>query len=745
MNLWFRIAGVFTFLSVVLPILLSSESIASESQIETNSTEFTFHAEVGYGTPPDQILFIRNAGTDVMEWEILEESPWLSVSPFEGSSSGEWNSANLHADIEGLATGVYTCSLTIKSPSASTQTVSIILYLEGPSIAFSPQKIEAVADYSGHNPTDQSFGIWNGGTGSLAWKITESCDWLDVAPSEGISTGEVDTISLIFNTHGLTFGTHQADLVIEAPYAGNSPTILTVYLTVKDETKLYVAQGASGDGSSWLNPMGSLDTALAMAVPGDTIFITEGVYVPEGDSLEVPDGVILKGGYTNAHLSFGCQTLPGQFYNPETYVTVLSGDKNSNDSGGILYGNPDALDNQPRRLDNASHLLTLMGSATLDGLLFAQGGKNTLGAGDGGGVYASAGTVTIINCKFMGCIADRGAAIYFGSADGVLSQTYFFGNSGGHSVVHTYKNLAVDNCTFKGNSNTGGYTHGIYVASGGSSFTMSNCMVVDSVSGPYSAYGSLFIRSGTANLHVSISKCAFKNDQADASSAFFSNEGYSPQTWNITNCYWSACKGRTGNGTLLFRPRYPNSGTVLNIQNITIANCNDPGVSAGIKVCSGGASLNNSDFVCNLKNSIVWGNSGAQVYWDTATMIFTDTSYNPFKISYCCIDTVDPNNYPAIGNSMPTGLRCDNPQILDEDCRLAPTSPCIDKGDPASAYSNEPKWLNGCRINMGAHGNTKQAQVTASCAALSADVTGDCKTNTADLLTLRAQWLKRCP
>ncbi|NQT20955.1 MAG: discoidin domain-containing protein, partial [Planctomycetes bacterium] len=41
----------------------------------------------------------------------------------------------------------------------------------------------------------------------------------------------------------------------------------------------------------------------------------------------------------------------------------------------------------------------------------------------------------------------------------------------------------------------------------------------------------------------------------------------------------------------------------------------------------------------------------------------------------------------------------------------ATTSPCIDAGDPASAYVNEPA-PNGNRINMGAYGNTTQASKT---------------------------------
>jgi len=52
-----------------------------------------------------------------------------------------------------------------------------------------------------------------------------------------------------------------------------------------------------------------------------------------------------------------------------------------------------------------------------------------------------------------------------------------------------------------------------------------------------------------------------------------------------------------------------------------------------------------------------------------------------------------------------------NPMFVDAaggDLHLLPTSPCIDTGDPAQLCTNEPA-PNGCRVNMGAYGNTPEA------------------------------------
>jgi len=61
------------------------------------------------------------------------------------------------------------------------------------------------------------------------------------------------------------------------------------------------------------------------------------------------------------------------------------------------------------------------------------------------------------------------------------------------------------------------------------------------------------------------------------------------------------------------------------------------------------------------------------------------------------------------------------------------TSPCIDTGDPATAYANEPQ-PNGCRVNMGAYGNTHEASKGAW---LPGDANLDCRVDVLDLIVIR--------
>ena len=61
-------------------------------------------------------------------------------------------------------------------------------------------------------------------------------------------------------------------------------------------------------------------------------------------------------------------------------------------------------------------------------------------------------------------------------------------------------------------------------------------------------------------------------------------------------------------------------------------------------------------------------------------------------------------------------------------------SPCIDAGDPAADFSNEPQ-PNGGRVNIGAYGNTPEA--SRSGWNIPGDANGDCVVNILDLFMIR--------
>ncbi|MHA1252312.1 MAG: Ig-like domain-containing protein, partial [Candidatus Helarchaeota archaeon] len=82
-----------------------------------------------------------------------------------------------------------------------------------PILAYSPSTI----DFGTKNPgeTDSAtFAIWNSGTGTLTWSVSENCPWITgLSPSSGSSTGEHDSITVYIDTEGLT-GYNEAIITI---------------------------------------------------------------------------------------------------------------------------------------------------------------------------------------------------------------------------------------------------------------------------------------------------------------------------------------------------------------------------------------------------------------------------------------------------------------------------------------------------------------------------------------------------
>ena len=97
------------------------------------------HSEFVYrmdGPNPDpQILYVRNIGTDTLNWQITEDCSWLQTEPTSGSSVGEVNEVNLIVDAAGLPAGRHVCELTISDQAAGNSPVTVsaatVVYAQG--------------------------------------------------------------------------------------------------------------------------------------------------------------------------------------------------------------------------------------------------------------------------------------------------------------------------------------------------------------------------------------------------------------------------------------------------------------------------------------------------------------------------------------------------------------------------------------------------------------------------------------
>jgi hypothetical protein len=90
----------------------------------------------------------------------------------------------------------------------------------------------------GFNASSQTFKVWNSGESTLSYSITDDVFWLSLNPTSGTSTGEQDTITVTYNTSGLSAGSYFATITVSDPNAVNSPQTISVDLTISPQSNV---------------------------------------------------------------------------------------------------------------------------------------------------------------------------------------------------------------------------------------------------------------------------------------------------------------------------------------------------------------------------------------------------------------------------------------------------------------------------------------------------------------------------
>lgn len=270
-----------------------------------------------------------------------------------------------------------------------------------------------------------------------------------------------------------------------------------------------VAATGSNDGSDWDNAFTTLEQALVAAQPGDEVWMAAGEYSPtalaeagepRSATFQLPSGVAIYGGFagTEAHR---------EERNSAIHVTVLSGDLLHNDDGTA-----------ESKTDNAYHVCrrsTTGTAAVLDGLTIQGGGKQA-GILYGAGLHHAAGTLTVVNCRFLSNQVYRfGGAIASITSDAlVLDDCEFVGNNayqcGGGALYGASCNIEVRNCTFRGNATNYG---GAVALIGSNACRFTSCRFIDNLAMPYYG-GAMYVAGFNSGNALHVDGCSFEGNRS---------------------------------------------------------------------------------------------------------------------------------------------------------------------------------------------------------------------------------------
>jgi predicted outer membrane repeat protein len=504
---------------------------------------------------------------------------------------------------------------------------------------------------------------------------------------------------------------------------GSTPLPVTAYeIEGNASANIHVNSAASlgGDGRAWESAFQTvqeaIDAAWASRGAVTEIWVAAGTYRPSkrtnptdprSASCVLFNALKLYGGFAGHEDSRDQR-------DPDTLVTVLSGDLNGDD--GANFAN---------NADNCYHVVSASGvdnSTTLDGFTITAGNANSTGVVGGymgGGVYAPTGSLSLTHCIVRDNFATGqdpsafcGAGFYTTDSSPVLTHCSFIHNSGATSAgagVYCSKGAPVlTECSFQQNSGGGYYSGGsnsvltaceflsnTATCGAGASFvggtcTLTDCTFQTNVSTSTSSGGGGGMRS--CNGDAKLTSCRFISNTSKGGAGGLSVEAFSSgdiSRVTALNCTFTGNLGTTGGGAGMGYGTYVNcffesntaqSGGGLYAGPTTITNCTFRNNVANGLVGYGGG-LYNANGQTTATNCVFWGNSSRGLYGYDSQIYQTGTL---LSVSYSCVQF----GWQGAGN-----ISLD-PQLLPGGS-LRYGSPCVDAGNSSAVPAGTTNDLAG--------------------------------------------------
>ncbi|MGD8352949.1 MAG: Ig-like domain-containing protein, partial [Pseudomonadota bacterium] len=425
----------------------------------------------------------------------------------------------------------------------------------------------------------------------------------------------------------------------------NDSAAALVSLTINPVPDIWfvdIDAAGTGDGSSWSNAFNHPRDALDEAGAGDELWVAEGVYTARSGSeayvIEMAAGVNVYGGFAGTETSLGQRDPGGR-------TTVLDGQ----DTARVVSGADSArLDGFTITRGWSNGMVNSAVSPTVANCIFENNGQ--AGESDGGGIRNISGANAYISsCVFVG---NYRSAVYNESSSPTITNCDFLGNTAadGGALKNQGTEAApyISGSVFEGNSSS---SNGGAIYNLASSPLVQNCVFMDNIAGQS---GGAVANSDSAGPNI-VNSAFLGNTAAQYGGAFY-NAGSAP---TLINC------------TVVSNTAADSGGGIANF---------------------GGRGKTQT-----VVNSILWSNSGEQVY---------NGPSSKSKITYSDVQ----GGFKGVGNIDVDPALVD---ISTGDIHLAVGSPCIDEGSnsPVTTEADldgNPRILDGngdgtADVDMGAY------------------------------------------
>lgn len=294
--------------------------------------------------------------------------------------------------------------------------------------------------------------------------------------------------------------------------AGEAESTQSFTPQIVSNRRIFVSPQGSGDGSSWSQAI-SLRYGLGTAQPGDELWVQAGTHTPgeaEGNrshSFVSNPNVKIYGGFSGSETDLSQR-------DPESQLTILSGD---------LNGNDDYTDNSIDDLaDNTYHVFVGADQVLLEGVTLQGGFANGPNVIDrqGAGLYLNTGALTLKEVRFENNVsAFAGGGIYLNQGQLNLDTVHFENNNAAFLGGGIFSNRNASGTGTQVNFVRNTAKQGGGMANDGSGLDL-NGFTFDDNGALYSG-GALYNRSGASPL---LQNGIFKNNRASNGGAVYTTD-----------------------------------------------------------------------------------------------------------------------------------------------------------------------------------------------------------------------------
>ena len=215
---------------------------ATRPVIWVNTFQMAFTSFAQAENPAPQILQIKNAGPNTLEYTLEVDTEWVQISPMNGASSGQTVEHTVTVDRDKLPPDgeSHVAKIGILSTQAynNPQEVHVNLKVakkEPPKIWTNVQMLTFNAQEGGNNPPAQNIQIRNEGQGTLNYQLSCDAGWLHIDPQTGTSDGAPNTHAVTINCANLGTGTYSGKIAIVDSSAANTPRQVNITLNIEKD------------------------------------------------------------------------------------------------------------------------------------------------------------------------------------------------------------------------------------------------------------------------------------------------------------------------------------------------------------------------------------------------------------------------------------------------------------------------------------------------------------------------------